>query len=73
VPIVNPAPIMYENMEKAADLMNEQRQKPVENKGLLASTKRMTKEPKAGKLKSGDVSMLYFDSIRRKRKEIKNG
>ena len=33
----------------------------------------MTKEPKAGTLKSGDIAMLYFDSIRKKRKEIQDG
>ena len=64
---------MYANMAKAADAMNEQRQPATQNKGLLASTKRMTNEPKAGKLKSGDIAMLYFDSIRKKRKEIQDG
>lgn len=73
MPITNPAPIVYTNMAKAADAMNEQRQPTTKNKGLLSSTKRVTNEPKAGKLKSGDIAMLYFDSIRRKRKEIQDG
>ena len=60
-------------MAKAADVTNEKRQPTTKNKGLLSSTKMMTKEPKAGKLKSGDIAMLYFDSIRRKRKEIQDG
>ena len=35
MPITNPAPIMYTNMAKAADAMNEQRQPTPKNKGLL--------------------------------------
>ena len=73
MPITNPAPIMYTNMARAADAMNEERPVPTQNKGLLSSPKRMTNEPKAGKLKSGDISMLYFESIRKKREEIRNG
>ena len=73
MPITNPAAIMYTNMSKAADAMNEQRSVPKQNKGLLASTKKMTKEPESGKLKSGDIAMLYFESIRKKREEIRNG
>ncbi len=73
MPITNPAPIMYTNMAKAADAMNEQRSVPTQNKGLLSSSKRMANEPKAGKLKSGDIAMLYFESIRKKREEIRNG
>ena len=60
-------------MAKAADAMNEKRSAPTQNKGLLSSTKRMTNEPKAGKQKSGDIAMLYFESIRKKRKEINDG
>jgi len=73
VPITNPAPIMHTNMSKASDAINEQRQQPVQNKGLLVSTKNMTKEPKVGKMQSGDIAMLYFESIRKKRKEINDG
>ncbi len=70
MPITNPAILIYNNMAKAADAMNEQRKPMTNNKGLLSSTKRMTNEPKVGKIKSGNISMLYFDSIRKKRKEI---
>ena len=64
---------MYTNMARAADAMNEERPAPAQNKGLLSPPKRMTKEPKAGKLKCGDIAVLCFESIRKKREEIRNG